>query len=138
MHLEWEDKQPFKAALEGDMKALNQSGASGLVELIMITQAGCGANFHQLRRTGSAPRAIRVSNNPVPTWSVLRCNIAICVKTGSLIKSNTGASIQSQFRVAAITLPTLHCLLRITHSAFATRNKVLLTLVTAELVVPPI
>jgi hypothetical protein len=29
MHSESEDKQPFKAALEGDLKTLNQSGESG-------------------------------------------------------------------------------------------------------------
>jgi haloacid dehalogenase-like hydrolase len=39
-HPEWKDKQPFKAALEGDMKTLAESGQSGLVELIMVTHAG--------------------------------------------------------------------------------------------------
>jgi haloacid dehalogenase-like hydrolase len=40
MHPEWKDKQPFKAALEGDMKTLLESGERGLVELIMVTHAG--------------------------------------------------------------------------------------------------
>src|SRR5260370_24538081 len=40
MHPEWRDKQPFKAVLEGDMKALSESGERGLVELIMVTHAG--------------------------------------------------------------------------------------------------
>src|SRR3954463_14172217 len=40
MHPEWKDKQPFKAVLEGDMKALAESGERGLVELIMVTHAG--------------------------------------------------------------------------------------------------
>ena len=39
-HPEWKDKQPFKAVLEGDMKALAESGEQGLVELIMATHAG--------------------------------------------------------------------------------------------------
>jgi phosphoserine phosphatase len=40
MHPEWKDKQPFKAVLEGDMKALAEAGERGLVELIMVTHAG--------------------------------------------------------------------------------------------------
>jgi hypothetical protein len=39
-HPEWKTKQPFKAALEGDMKALAASGEHGLVELVMATHAG--------------------------------------------------------------------------------------------------
>jgi len=39
-HPEWRDQQPFKAALEGDMKALAQSGEHGLLELVMATHAG--------------------------------------------------------------------------------------------------
>jgi phosphoserine phosphatase len=39
-HLEWKDKQPFKAALKGDMKALAEAGERGLLELIMATHAG--------------------------------------------------------------------------------------------------
>jgi hypothetical protein len=39
-HPEWKDKQPFKAVLEGDMRALAESGEHGLVELIMATHAG--------------------------------------------------------------------------------------------------
>jgi hypothetical protein len=37
---EWKTKQPFKAALEGDMKALAASGEKGLIELVMATHAG--------------------------------------------------------------------------------------------------
>ncbi len=40
MHPEWKDKQPFKAVLDGDMKALAESGEHGLMELIMVTHAG--------------------------------------------------------------------------------------------------
>jgi hypothetical protein len=39
-HPEWKDKQPFKAALEGDIKTLAESGERGLGELIMTTHAG--------------------------------------------------------------------------------------------------
>ncbi|MDH4096425.1 MAG: haloacid dehalogenase-like hydrolase [Betaproteobacteria bacterium] len=39
-HPEWKEKQPFKAALEGDMKALAASGEKGLLTLVMATHAG--------------------------------------------------------------------------------------------------
>ena len=39
-HPEWKTTQPFKAVLEGDMKALAAAGEKGLVELIMATHAG--------------------------------------------------------------------------------------------------
>lgn len=38
-HPEWQDKQPFKAVLEGNMQALAASGKEGLLELIMATHA---------------------------------------------------------------------------------------------------
>lgn len=37
---EWREKQPFKAALEGDIKTLAESGERGLMELFMTTHAG--------------------------------------------------------------------------------------------------
>ncbi len=39
-HPEWKTTQPFKAALEGDMKTLAASGEKGLLELVMATHAG--------------------------------------------------------------------------------------------------
>lgn len=39
-HPEWGQTQPFKAAIEGDMKTLGEAGERGLVELIMATHAG--------------------------------------------------------------------------------------------------
>src|SRR6185436_3387350 len=39
-HPEWADKEPFKAALSGDMKALSASGEKGAAELVMATHAG--------------------------------------------------------------------------------------------------
>jgi len=38
-HPVWKKKQPFKAALDGDMRALAESGERGLVEIIMATHA---------------------------------------------------------------------------------------------------
>ncbi|MDZ7614763.1 MAG: HAD family hydrolase [Flavobacteriaceae bacterium] len=38
-HPEWKSKQPFKAVLDNDMKALMDSGEKGLVQLIMTTHA---------------------------------------------------------------------------------------------------
>lgn len=40
LHPEWKDTQPFKAVLEGDLKALAASGERGMVELGMATHAG--------------------------------------------------------------------------------------------------
>jgi phosphoglycolate phosphatase-like HAD superfamily hydrolase len=39
-HPDWKDKQPFKAVLEGDMKALAESGERGVLELVMTTHSG--------------------------------------------------------------------------------------------------
>lgn len=39
-HPEWGDAQPFKAAIEGDMKALGEAGMEGLMQLLMATHAG--------------------------------------------------------------------------------------------------
>ena len=40
MHPEWKTKQPFKAALEGDLKTLAAAGERGIAELVMATHAG--------------------------------------------------------------------------------------------------
>jgi hypothetical protein len=40
MHPEWKDTQPFKAVLEGDIKALGAAGEHGMAELVMATHAG--------------------------------------------------------------------------------------------------
>jgi len=39
-HPEWRRKQPFKAALEGDLKTVFSSGHHGLLELVMETHSG--------------------------------------------------------------------------------------------------
>lgn len=43
-HPEWKTQQPFKAALEGDMKFLATSGEKGLGELVMASHAGITAD----------------------------------------------------------------------------------------------
>ena len=40
LHAEWNSKQPFKAALEGNMKTLAESGEHGMAELVMASHAG--------------------------------------------------------------------------------------------------
>ncbi len=39
-HPEWKQKQPFKAALEGDLKTVFSGGEHALLELVMATHAG--------------------------------------------------------------------------------------------------
>ncbi len=39
-HPEWKSKQPFKAAIEGDMKTLAAAGERGLLELVAASHAG--------------------------------------------------------------------------------------------------
>lgn len=39
-HPEWKDKQPFKAVLDSDMRALAVSGEKGLLEIVAATHAG--------------------------------------------------------------------------------------------------
>ena len=46
-HPEWATTLPFKAVLEGDMKALAAGGEKGLLELIMATHAGMTSNEFQ-------------------------------------------------------------------------------------------
>ena len=46
-HPEWKDKQPFKAAIDGDMKALAASGKEGLLELLKASHAGMSTEEFQ-------------------------------------------------------------------------------------------
>jgi phosphoserine phosphatase len=39
-HPEWQEQQPYKAALEGDKAALGEAGMEGLMTLLMATHAG--------------------------------------------------------------------------------------------------
>jgi hypothetical protein len=47
LHPEWNDKQPFKAVLEGDTKTLAESGEHGLLQLVIATHAGMTAEEFQ-------------------------------------------------------------------------------------------
>jgi phosphoserine phosphatase len=48
-HPEWKTKQPFKAVIDNDMKALAAAGEKGLVELVMASHAGMStAEFEQI------------------------------------------------------------------------------------------
>jgi hypothetical protein len=46
-HPEWKDTQPFKAVLEGDMKALAASGEKGIAQLVAATHAGMSPSEFQ-------------------------------------------------------------------------------------------
>jgi phosphoserine phosphatase len=46
-HPEWKDKQPFKAAIEGDMETLAKSGHEGIGELVMASHAGMSTQQFQ-------------------------------------------------------------------------------------------
>ena len=39
-HPDWKDKQPFKAVIEGDQRALAAAGEKGLLEILAVTHAG--------------------------------------------------------------------------------------------------
>jgi phosphoserine phosphatase len=48
-HPEWKTKQPFKAVLDNDLKALAASGEKGMVELVMASHAGMStAEFEKI------------------------------------------------------------------------------------------
>ena len=47
LHPEWKDTQPFKAALEGDLKGLMETGEHGVMQLLMATHAGMTAEEFQ-------------------------------------------------------------------------------------------
>jgi hypothetical protein len=39
-HPEWKDRQPFKAVIEGNLRALAASGEKGIVEIMAVTHTG--------------------------------------------------------------------------------------------------
>lgn len=48
-HPEWKDKEPFKALLDGDMKAVAATGEKGLLAFIAATHAGMSVDdFHRI------------------------------------------------------------------------------------------
>ncbi len=66
-HPEWNETQPFKAALESDMKTLAAGGMHGLMELVMATHAGMTtAEFEQIVREWLATAKHPKFNRPYP------------------------------------------------------------------------
>ncbi len=47
-HPEWNNQQPYKAMLEGDMESMKNQGMKGLMELLMTTHAGMTTEEFQL------------------------------------------------------------------------------------------
>jgi phosphoserine phosphatase len=109
-HPEWKAKQPFKAALDGDMKALAASGEKGLVELIMATHAGMTPDeFAQIVKqwlaTAKHPRFQRHYDQLVyqPMLEVLAYLRANCFKT--FIVSGGGIEFVRVFSEARYGIP---------------------------------
>ena len=79
-HPEWKEKQPFKAVLENDMKALAVVGEKGVDEIIMTTHAGMTTEeFEKIVRDWLAnarhPRFNRPFTDVIyqPMLELLRC-----------------------------------------------------------------
>lgn len=69
-HPEWKDRQPFKAVLEGDMKALMASGEKGILQIIAATHAGMtteefGESVRDWIATAKHPRTQRPYNQMI-------------------------------------------------------------------------
>ncbi|MFK0310076.1 HAD family hydrolase [Pseudomonas sp. NPDC090233] len=61
-HPEWASQQPFKAVLEGDQKALSDSGMDGILKIVAATHAGVSteafiANTQRWLATAKHPRS---------------------------------------------------------------------------------
>ncbi len=98
-HPEWKDKQPFKAVLDNDLKALAAAGEKGLVELVMASHAGMStAEFESIVtdwfKTGASSRA---SSGRIPSWPINRCwsSWGICGPTASRPTSSPAAASSS-------------------------------------------
>ncbi|MGY3902956.1 HAD family hydrolase [Aeromonas lusitana] len=64
-HPEWKEKQPFKAVLEDDHKALMASGLKGLVEIVLATHTGMdGDTFRDNAKRWLASAKHPRSNKP--------------------------------------------------------------------------
>ncbi len=72
-HPEWKTKQPFKAVLDNDLKALAAAGEKGLAELMMVSHAGMStAEFEAIVSDWfENSRGIRDSN-ATPSWPINR------------------------------------------------------------------
>ena len=69
------ERDPFKAALAGDLGAVLAGGEKGLAEIIAVTHAGMSQEaFTGIVTPGSAPRATHGSTGPIPSLSTSRCS----------------------------------------------------------------
>ncbi len=57
-HPEWKEQQPFKAVLEGDQKALAESGMDGLMKIVAATHAGMSTDAFIARAQGWLASAV--------------------------------------------------------------------------------
>jgi hypothetical protein len=73
-HPEWRDRQPFKAALEGDVGALVAAGMADIAELVMATHAGMTTEAFAAIVKDWIVTAILDSSGPIPTWFISRCS----------------------------------------------------------------
>jgi hypothetical protein len=65
-HPNWKDKQPFKAVLENDMKALAESGMEGIGQLLMARHAGMSTEaFEKIATNWIATAPGRSAGTPV-------------------------------------------------------------------------
>lgn len=73
-HPEWKTKQPFKALLEGDRKALAASGKDGLLQILAVTHSGMTVeDFSKLVVDWTTTARHPNSTGPIPSWSISRC-----------------------------------------------------------------
>ncbi|AYF03768.1 hypothetical protein PY32053_04234 (plasmid) [Paracoccus yeei] len=72
-HPEWADQQPFKAAVEGDLKALAALGKEGLVTLVTATHSGMtAAEFNGIVADWIASARHPTFNRPIPNLPTSR------------------------------------------------------------------
>ena len=97
-HPEWKTKQPFKALLDRDMKALAASGEKGLLQIVAATHTGMtteefAKTVLDWMATARHPRF----NRPYNSWSISRCwNCSpICAPTASRPSSSPAAASSS-------------------------------------------
>ena len=98
LHPEWDYMDPFQSVLEGDMKALAESGQRGAVELIMFTHAGVtNDEFSKIVTDCSPPRVIHDSSGTIPNWFTSRCSNCspICAPMVSRLSSFRAAASSS-------------------------------------------
>ena len=73
LHPEWNNKQPFKAALEGDMKTLAAAGEHGMAELVMASHAGMTtAEFQKIVTDWIATARHPRFERPIPSSPISR------------------------------------------------------------------